>query len=956
VKILLDTNVLIAALISRGVCHELLEQCFLRHALFTSEFILSEMQEKLIDDNQPWPPRLVDKGEKAEKLELLKKKAAKNRLVPSFKSPEDLRGLVIHALGEFEKTRTKADDTPSRLELHRINIIPVAPQPYIAHPYSLLQTSQVVGRQQELNLLTDWVTTNKLVPASVRLFNLVAIGGMGKSALTWKWFNDIAPHELPDRAGWMWWSFYESDAHYENFIIRALAYTSGQTEEAVRELKSPEREDRLWHILNEQPFVLVLDGLERILLAYSRIDVARMQDADVDLQTANVIATGLPNYVRETYLEKHRLRQCADLRAGDFLRRLALVRASRVLMSTRLYPAELQTEAAQLLPGCHAFFLHGLTDSDALKLWHAFGVSGSAPFLLPIFNAFENYPLLLRALAGEVAHNRWTPGNFDLWRRDNPQFNPAALPLKNARTHVLQFALRGLGETQRHVLRMLAAFQTPSTWDTLSALLIGKESPCPDARALDAILTELEDRGLIGWDKTANRYDLHPIVRNVVWETLDPSAKRALFQELHRYFDATPKPKDWNLVENLDDLTSAIELYYTLVGLGRPMDAYHVFQEHLDFATLYRLSASRQRVELLASLCRDDGGLLQQTLDVPAQSFVLNALALAYQNCGEPGQAVVLYQKKIRLDDESGQQSQAAAGWRNITDPYRFSGQLRLAQHSAQNALAMSREPQDRFREAISLSSNGLVAAVCSDGSNSELALRRAKAILAATAPHQQGEGVVSAWLAQARLWQAQPAAALALAHQAWQLAGIKRAERDFVRAARLHGEAAVGLGDLGVAEEQLQHALTRARTVNFIEEELPALISLAEVQRSRKEFDAARELLEHVWIPAQRGPYPLWHADARNVLARIERDEGHRDAAIAAATRAYELAWCDGPPYAYHYGLTNAKQLLAELGAPEPELPPFDESKFEPMPEVEINPKDEFWVDPATLDSMPDE
>ncbi|MDX6405769.1 MAG: uncharacterized protein QOH70_3224 [Blastocatellia bacterium] len=47
-KILLDTNVLIAALISRGVCHELLEHCVLRYSLLTSDFILGETQEKLI--------------------------------------------------------------------------------------------------------------------------------------------------------------------------------------------------------------------------------------------------------------------------------------------------------------------------------------------------------------------------------------------------------------------------------------------------------------------------------------------------------------------------------------------------------------------------------------------------------------------------------------------------------------------------------------------------------------------------------------------------------------------------------------------------------------------------------------------------------------------------------------------------------------------------------------------
>jgi hypothetical protein len=31
--------------------------------------------------------------------------------------------------------------------------------------------------------------------------------------------------------------------------------------------------------------------------------------------------------------------------------------------------------------------------------------------------------------------------------------------------------------------------------------------------------------------------------------------------------------------------------------------------------------------------------------------------------------------------------------------------------------------------------------------------------------------------------------------------------------------------------------------------------------------------------------------------------------------------------------------------------MPPFDESRFEPMPEVEINLKDEYWVDPDALD-----
>jgi hypothetical protein len=56
----------------------------------------------------------------------------------------------------------------------------------------------------------------------------------------------------------------------------------------------------------------------------------------------------------------------------------------------------------------------------------------------------------------------------------------------------------------------------------------------------------------------------------------------------------------------------------------------------------------------------------------------------------------------------------------------------------------------------------------------------------------------------------------------------------------------------------------------------------------------------------------------------------------------ACRLAWSDGPPFAYHWGLQKAKAHLAALGAPEPEMPPFDASRNEPMPEVETVPSDE--------------
>jgi len=50
VRIALDSSVLIAANISRaGVCAELLEDLLLHHELVTSEFILEELERKLLE-------------------------------------------------------------------------------------------------------------------------------------------------------------------------------------------------------------------------------------------------------------------------------------------------------------------------------------------------------------------------------------------------------------------------------------------------------------------------------------------------------------------------------------------------------------------------------------------------------------------------------------------------------------------------------------------------------------------------------------------------------------------------------------------------------------------------------------------------------------------------------------------------------------------------------------------
>lgn len=48
-KVTVDTNVLVAAFISRGVCHDLFEHLARSHSIVTSEFILTELRRVMVE-------------------------------------------------------------------------------------------------------------------------------------------------------------------------------------------------------------------------------------------------------------------------------------------------------------------------------------------------------------------------------------------------------------------------------------------------------------------------------------------------------------------------------------------------------------------------------------------------------------------------------------------------------------------------------------------------------------------------------------------------------------------------------------------------------------------------------------------------------------------------------------------------------------------------------------------
>ena len=187
------------------------------------------------------------------------------------------------------------------------------------------------GRAGDLDTLDEWGRSAD--PVMV----VEAIGGTGKSALTWQWAQDRAPAAVGGLAGRLWWSFYEGSASMTRFLQELLAYTTGQPMKQVRKLERASLADQVTAELRSRPYLLILDGFERLLAAYHRFDPSKLRDEEVEPDKRSLI----------------------EPQADDIVRRLVAAGPSKILISTRLMPIALQGRFGQQMPGVRHLRLPG---------------------------------------------------------------------------------------------------------------------------------------------------------------------------------------------------------------------------------------------------------------------------------------------------------------------------------------------------------------------------------------------------------------------------------------------------------------------------------------------------------------------------------------------------------------------------------------------------------------------
>jgi tetratricopeptide (TPR) repeat protein len=864
----------------------------------------------LAPEDFPLPAYLIESDERRAKQRAFRDQVNAERIRDTFTSPDDLAKRVVQAIRNWEHEQATVKERPSaRPE----GVLPLPPQPYFAHPYALQRN--FTGRARERCQLTEWFTSD-----TRPLFAYIAIGGMGKSALTWAWLQrDVLGLPLPgvaeeERAGStasvpeasrpegvLWWSFYERESTFQKFLDQALTYASGGTVDARAIPSIRERMQALYNLLCQRRFLLVLDGVERILRAYARMDAAYRGDE----------------------FEKDKrgdFRSCTDLNAGTFLQWLASGAVkSKVLLTSRLFPRELNG-----LAGCQRVDLTAFDPEDAVIFFHAQGVKGTRAEIQAACKPYGYLPLALRLLSGLIVRDKRTPGDVQVASR-----YPVLPELKGKEQHhILEVAYNALDKKKRELLSRISAFRSPMTYEALSVFNTYKSET-----EFDAALDELINRGLLLFDRERGCYDLHPIVRGYAYDRL--MDKEGVHTRLRDYFAAVPVP-DEEAVQSLDDLAPVIELYHHTVQAGRYDEAVQLYRDRLADPLYFRLGAYQTEIELLRALFPGSEPFtpsgettLPQLSDERSQGWTLNVLAASYSFSGQPRRAVPLYEAQAALCEKASDKTSLAINVGAVASVgYLPLGELAIAKRNMRRRIELCREVRDEFEEAVGHQDLGQLLAYQGAFDEAARELDVAMSIFNKRA-HKQGIGVSWAYRALRALLMGDTKAALEATRKAREYYEKDReetdqpVERDLIKAEWLLGTVHRALGHLPKAETHLTEALTRCRRINLVESESDILLEMARLRWAQAQGDEvtsdestrlqeeALGLAREALTIADRCEYRLKQADIHNFLAQVALEKGDHEEARKQAEIAKERAWCDGPPHCYKPALEEAERML---------------------------------------------
>lgn len=548
----------------------------------------------IVDREHPWKRSFIE-FEKENELNALLKKIKDEKTISYFTTIDDFKAKLTVSLSKVIEKKSKITEKE-----------PLARQPYTPHPYPL--PKNFTGREEEKDLLSNWLNEEK-----EQVLVIEAIGGMGKSALSWVWLQELL-NSSPELDGIFWWSFYE--ASFETFLHKLACYVLGKTEYREKGLLSIDLEN-LYNDLCNSRFLLVLDGLERILRGYSGMTAMYIKEEELRGGKS-----------KETKGERQK-RQAVHPKAERFLRHLTAGN-SKTLITTRLMPTALEE-----LAGVKHIFLKGLSPIDAVDFMRKEGLQGIQAEMVEAGKVYDYHPLMIKLLTTAIKKSR---------KKDIKDAYKLKLINQEKPKKILTTTFNLLTKKEKKVASTIAVFRNAFTFESAKALFSKEDK---DKEQLWEILQELCSLGFLSYEEKEKTFDFHPILRSFLYDKL--KERKAVHERAADYFKELPKKEK---IITLDDLSPVIELYHHLVRAKNYDEAFMLFSNKIAISTYEKLSAYNLIIELLREFFPKGEAQIPCLKNDSDKGWTFNTLAISYANSGQPDASAPLYFQGIKITEK----------------------------------------------------------------------------------------------------------------------------------------------------------------------------------------------------------------------------------------------------------------------------------------------------------------
>jgi tetratricopeptide (TPR) repeat protein len=709
------------------------------------------------------------------------------------------------------------------------------------------------------------------------MLSVIAIGGMGKTALAWYWLMEdiVGSDEQPRKV--VWWSFYDYESGFGRFLKKAIEYFSDDEVDWNSLESRRDQMEFLYKLLCDTRFLLVFDGVERVLRAYYNLGSPYQGDE-----------------IKED--ERGDFRACIEPNCGMFLQWLASGNLrTKTLFTSRLYPKELED-----LDSCLRKDLEQMDKKDAVDFFYRQGVKGTRAEIEMACDSVGYHPLSLRLLSGMIVHDPKNPGDIQEWLKYN------LIPeLKGKEGHnILELAYNSLDEKKQRFISRLSAFRNPMDYDAVSIFnLFGSEEK------FNEVLIELEERGMLFRDEKSSKFDLHPIVRKYCYDRLKD--KKSIHLILEDYFALMPGcgliPDPEEKINSVEDLVPLIEFYYHIVRAGRYETAMVLYYHRLHYALYYKFGEYQTIIELLRALFPDGEDKLPK-LREDYLAWTLNSLGVSYSISGQSRWAKPLFKKQITIREKRGEKKNLVTGLGNLAGDQILTGEFDAAEANLRRVIEIGRGIKDVFEEAVGHRDLGLLLTYRGKFEESENELISALELLTKS-DFAQSQCVLWTYHSSRALLMLNADEVLKYALKACELADVKHHVRDIIRVEYFLGAAHLMKGNFVETEKHLTEALAQERKINLVEFEPDILLEFAKLLFRQNHKEEALKYADEALQIADRCEYRLKQADIHNFLAEFYLDAGDLKLAKEHGEIAKERAECGYKP-----ALEKAEKLLNEI------------------------------------------